>query len=58
MATMRPKMIVKSEKKDDSDSHSDKNCIDGPEIDRKIDENDDDMLLERVTRGPAQGSLT
>ena len=35
-------------------------CDRGPpvgetEIDRKIDENDDGMLLERITRGPGQG---
>ena len=46
---------VKSRKKDDSDSQSAGNCIDGPKIDRKIDENDDGMLLERITRGPGQG---
>ena len=27
-------------------------------IDRKIDENDDGMLLERITRGPGQVSPT
>ena len=55
MATMRPKMIVKSKKKDDSDSHSAKNGIDEAENDRKIDENDDGMLLEPITRAPGQG---
>ena len=55
MATMRPKMIVKSKKKDDSDSHSAKNGIDEAENDRKINENDDGMLLERITRAPGQG---
>ena len=54
MATMRPKMIVKSKKKDDSDSHSAKNGIDEAENDRKINENDDGMLLEPMTRVPGQ----
>ena len=54
MATMRPKMIVKSKKKDDSDSHSAKNCIDDAENDRKINENDDGMPLEPMTRVPVQ----
>ena len=54
MATMRPKMIVKSKKKDDSDSHSAKNGIDEAENDRKIDENDDGMLLEPIARVPVQ----
>ena len=58
MATMRPKMIVKSEGKDDSDSHSAKHGIDDPKIDSKMDENDDGMLLEHITRGPGQGSPT
>ena len=58
MATMRPKMKVKAKKNDDSDSQSAENCIDGPKIDRKMNENDDGMLLERITRGPVQGSLT
>ena len=51
-------MKMKSKKNDDSDSQSAGNCIDGPKIDRKIDENDDGMLLERITRGSVQGSLT
>ena len=51
---MRPKMRVKSKKKDDSDSHSDTNCIDGPKIDRKMNENDDGMLLECIIRVPVQ----
>ena len=55
MATMRPKMKVESEKMNDSDSHSAKNGIDEAENDRKINENDDDMLLERITRAPGQG---
>ena len=46
---------VKSRKKDDSDSHGAKNGIDEAENDRKIDENDDGMLLEPITRGPVQG---
>ena len=55
MATMRPKMKMKSKKNDDSDSQSAENCIDGPKIDRKMNENDDGMLLERITRAPGQG---
>ena len=55
MATMRPKMKMKSEKNDDSDSQSAENGTDGPKIDRKMNENDDGMLLERITRGPGQG---
>ena len=51
-------MKVKAKKNDDSDSQSAENCIDGPKIDRKIDENDDGMLLERITRGPGQVSPT
>ena len=47
-------MIVKSKKKDDSDSHSAKNGIDEAENDRKIDKADDDMLLERINRVPVQ----
>ena len=39
---------------------SEDSCDRGPpvgetEIDRKIDENDDGMLLEHITRGPVQG---
>ena len=39
---------------------SEDSCNRGPpvgetEIDRKIDENDDGMLLERITRAPGQG---
>ena len=55
MATMRPKIRVESARMDDSDSHSAKNGIDEAENDRKIDENDDGMLLERITRAPGQG---
>ena len=44
---MRPKMKVKAKKNDDSDSQSAENCIDGPKIDRKMNENDDGMLLEQ-----------
>ena len=58
MATMRPKMKVKSKKNDDSDSQSAENGTGAPKIDRKMNENDDGMLLERITRGPVQGSLT
>ena len=43
-----------------SPSNSEDSCDRGSpvgetEIDRKIDENDDGMLLERITRGPVQG---
>ena len=55
MATMRPKMTIKSGKMDNSDSHSANHGIDEAENDRKINENDDDMLLERITRAPVQG---
>ena len=51
-------MKVESARMDDSDSHSAKNGIDEAENDRKIDENDDGMLLERITRGPVQGPPT
>ena len=54
MATMRPKMRVESARMDDSDSHSAKNGIDEAENDRKINENDDGMPLEPMTRVPVQ----
>ena len=47
-------MKVKAKKNDDSDSQSAENCIDGPKIDRKMNENDDDMLLEPIARVPVQ----
>ena len=47
-------MKMKSKKNDDSDSQSAENCIDGPKIDRKMNENDDDMPLEPITRVPVQ----
>ena len=55
MATMRPKMTVKSRRMEDGDSHSAKNGIGEAENDSKIEENDDDMLLERINRAPGQG---
>ena len=47
-------MRMKSKKNDDSDSQSAENCIDGQKIDRKMDENDDGMLLEPIARVPVQ----
>ena len=47
-------MTVESAKMDDSDSHSAKNGMDEAENDRKIDENDDGMLLEPIARVPVQ----
>ena len=54
MATMRPKMRVESAKMDAGDSHSAKNGMDEAEDGRKINENDDDMLLEPIARVPVQ----
>ena len=54
MATMRPKMKVKAKKNHDSDNQSAENCIDGPKIERKMNENDDGMPLEPITRVPVQ----
>ena len=54
MATMRPKTTVESTKMNDSDSHSAKNGMDEAEDGRKINENDDDMLLEPIARVPVQ----
>ena len=47
-------MTVKSRKMDDGDRHSAKNSIDEAENDSKINGNDDDTLLEPITRAPGQ----
>ena len=54
MALIGPKMIVRSMKMMLRDNHSAKNDMDEAEYDRKIDENDDDMLLEPIKRAASQ----